>query len=353
MVRWSLRILVLGLFSLLMSSHVLAATGACDRTCLQGLLDQYLNAVIKHDTSAAPLFVGFRQTENAVVVKPGNGLWATMTGLGEVQRRYADPVNGQTGYFGTILEGDSDAIVTLRLKVEDRKITEAEWVIARTAPLPPNAPAPASGRGPSGPAGLASQPPPPDRPLPLKDRSSRAAMLAAANSYFDGLQAHDGSVVMSKPGCSRVENGGSVTGRGVGRGGEIVDRGDCASNFQNFTMRVAARRYPIVDQETGAVLCMVVFIRPPGSMQKRNLLTEWITIDHDKISAIYAAMFYPEQDLPIPNWPPYDGNYPEPLLPGMTAPTGGPGGPGGPGGRGGANGPAAPAEPGNGRGPGY
>jgi hypothetical protein len=35
----------------------------CDRACLKTALDQYLNAVIKHDPSAAPLFVAFRQTE--------------------------------------------------------------------------------------------------------------------------------------------------------------------------------------------------------------------------------------------------------------------------------------------------
>ena len=60
---------------------------ACDRACLRTLLDQYLNAVIKHDPSAAPLMIGFRQTENAVVVRPGTGLWKSMTGLGAMQRR--------------------------------------------------------------------------------------------------------------------------------------------------------------------------------------------------------------------------------------------------------------------------
>jgi len=38
----------------------------------------------------APLMIGFRQTENAIVVRPGNGLWKTMTGLGAVQRKYLD-----------------------------------------------------------------------------------------------------------------------------------------------------------------------------------------------------------------------------------------------------------------------
>ena len=316
------RVLACLLFSLMGSANVFAATEPCDRACLKNILDQYLDAVLKHDTAAAPLFVGFRQTENAIVVKPGNGLWRTMTALGKVQRRYIDTVNQAAGYFGTIMEGDGSAIVTLRLKMDKKKITEAEWVIARTAPLPANAPPPASGRGPSGPEGLMAQPPP-DKPLPLKDRSSREAMIAAANSYFDGLQTHDGSLVMEHPGGARIENGGAVTGRGVGRGGLIVDRGDCATGLENFTMRVAARRFPIVDEDAGVVLGMVIFIRPPGSMQRRNLLSEWIYVDQNKISNIYAAMFYPDPDLPVPNWPPYDGNYPVPLLPGMTAPAAG------------------------------
>ena len=53
--------------ALLGGTHVFAAANDCDRACLKTALDQYLNAVIKHDPSAAPLFVGFRQTENAVV----------------------------------------------------------------------------------------------------------------------------------------------------------------------------------------------------------------------------------------------------------------------------------------------
>ena len=69
------------------------------------MLDQYLAAVIKHDPAAAPLVVGFRQTENAINVRPGNGVWKTVTGLGKVQRRYLDPVSGQAAYYGTVEEG--------------------------------------------------------------------------------------------------------------------------------------------------------------------------------------------------------------------------------------------------------
>ena len=80
---------------------------------------------------AAPLVVGFRQTENAINVRPGNGVWKSVTGLGKVQRRYLDPVTGQAAYYGTVEEGSDTAVVTVRVRVENRKLTEAEWFLAR------------------------------------------------------------------------------------------------------------------------------------------------------------------------------------------------------------------------------
>src|SRR5438105_589478 len=100
---------------LVCGARVFAASTDCDRACLKTTLDQYLNAVIKHDPSAAPLFVGFRQTENAVVVRPGTGMWKTATGLGKLQRRYLDAVSGQAGYFGIVEEQSELAIVTVRV----------------------------------------------------------------------------------------------------------------------------------------------------------------------------------------------------------------------------------------------
>ena len=117
------------------SASVSAQT--CDRACLKTTLDQYLNAVVKHDPKAAPLFAGFRQTDNGVVVRPGTGTWQSITSLGKVQRSYFDPVSGQAAYLGLIEEGQATDIATLRLKVEDKKITEAEWVIAREGAIGP------------------------------------------------------------------------------------------------------------------------------------------------------------------------------------------------------------------------
>ena len=59
----------------LFATALTVSAQTCDRAWLKTTLDQYLNAVTKHDPSAAPLFLGFRQTENAAVVKLGMGMW--------------------------------------------------------------------------------------------------------------------------------------------------------------------------------------------------------------------------------------------------------------------------------------
>jgi hypothetical protein len=306
-----MRFLTCLLFVLPGSANVVAAATDCDRACLKNTLDQYLSAVMKHDPAAAPLFVGFRQTENAVVVRPGTGVWKSVTGLGKLQRRYLDPVSGQAAYFGIVEESANTAIVTVRVKVENRKITEAEWLIARRGDPGLNGPA-----QPGQPAGNFFDPDnltasaPPEKPVAREGRSSREAMVAATNSYFDGITSHDGSIIMAYPGCIRIENGATVTGRGA-RGGTGLT--DCTSNLETINIQmVAARRYPVVDEEAGVVLAIAVFIRKPGTTTRRNVLSEWFVIDNNKIRSVYSAMFYPPPEAPVPNWPPYDGNWPLP-----------------------------------------
>lgn len=327
---------------------------ACDRACLRTMLDQYLSAVIKHDPAAAPLVVGFRQTENAINVRPGNGVWKTVTGLGKVQRRYVDPVSGQAAYYGTVEEGSETAIVTIRVRVENRQLTEAEWFLARANDPGLNGPRRQGGP----PANLhnpeyLAQNPPPDRLVPRNQRSDRDALVRIVDSYFDAITSHDGSVALTHPGCGRVENGSpapagvflpAAPGRGragappaapsAGRqtappaganappAGQAPQPGpasnDCVGGLQNFNLSmVVARRVPLVDEEAQVVLAYAVFIRRPGSPTPRNAFSEWFVIDDAKIKTIYTAMFYPPAELAVPNWPPYDGHWP---LPATTVP---------------------------------
>jgi hypothetical protein len=280
---------------------------ACDRACLQTTLDRYLTAVVQHNPAAAPLSVGYRATENAMVRRPGTGLWLSVKALGKLQRRYFDAESGQAGYFGTLDEENGTAIVTVRVKVEERKISEAEWVIARKGD-------PGLGASGGGQANAAfhdpdylAEHPPAERVVPKSERLSRADLIAIANSYFDGLSAHDGTLIVAHPGCVRVENGALTTQRPIPTGGAT----DCMSGGAMANIfAVTARRYPIVDEEAGAVLGLVLFERKPGVPMRRNLLSEWFFIEQGKIRSIYASMFYPDQEALAPNWPPFYGNWP-------------------------------------------
>jgi hypothetical protein len=145
--------------------------------------------------------------------------------------------------------------------------------------------------------------------VPKAQRISRESLVAVTNSYFDALTTHDGEIMQHEAGCTRVENGTVMTNRPGRNGGP--PSGDCASGLTNFNASiVSARRYPVIDEEAQAVLALAVFLRKPGSPTRRNMFSEWFFIDNQKIHLVYSAMFYPPADQPVPNWPPYDGNFP-------------------------------------------
>jgi hypothetical protein len=317
------RRIVVGVLIAIGSVGRASAQTACDRRCLRTLLDQYLAAVIKHDPQAAALRVGFRQTENAINVFPGGGVWKTVTGLGKMQRRYLDPESGQAGYYGLIEEDGNVALATVRVRIENRKLTEAEWYLARA-----NDPGLSGPRQPGRPPANLLNPeyliahPPPERMVPQAQRLSRDELAAIVNSYFDAITSRDSSVALTHPGCGRAENG---TPAPAGRflppvepaagappaPGLNVSTNDCVSGLANFNLSmVVARRIPLVDEEAQMVLGMAVFIRRPGSPTPRNVFSEWFNVEDGRIRTIYTAMFYPGPELAVPNWPPYEGHWP-------------------------------------------
>lgn len=293
-------ILALGalVFSTLAAGSAQAAQG-CDRACLTGVLDRYLLATIRHDPKMAPLAADYRGTENAVEIKAGEGTWKSLKMLGSVQRRYIDPVTGQAAFFGTVEEADGPSIASLRLKVVDRKVVEAEWILGRKGAALYN------------PVGLVNEPPS-DQAIAKADRGTRDQLVEAATSYFDGLQSKNGSIVLKQDGCVRLENGTKVTQRRSGPGvpppvaaptaagqpdaahiANELGNGDCASGFDRFQIRqVAHRRFPLVDEEMGVVLGEGMFLRPAGSTTPRLLLAEYFTTKGGKIVGIYASMTY-------------------------------------------------------------
>jgi|HigsolmetaAR201D_1030396.scaffolds.fasta_scaffold04251_4 hypothetical protein len=289
---------LVAIVGLLLSSGCFAEN-ACDRQCLKDIANRYLDALVKHDPKSAPLAPSFRSTENAKDVALGEGLWQSATALGEFRRVYVDPVQGQAGFFGLIEEQGVPAIVSLRLKVVDRKVAESEAIIGRKG-VSLYDPKTLAANGPS------------DAPLPVHLRSSRAEMIAAAASYFDGAQSQDPSIVRQRPGCDRYENGVKMTHReGRGAGGVSMS-GDCAATIANARQIAAVvdRRYPVVDEEAGVVMATAIFNRPPGAKRAdgtpwpRLLLTEFFPVENGRITGIYAAMYYLPDDLKDAGWKP-------------------------------------------------
>lgn len=289
----------------LLGGTAVAATPPCDRACLGKTLDQYLDAVVRHDPSAAPLASGYRATENAAVVKAGDGLWKSATRLGAVQRRYFDPVTGQAAYYGLIEEPASTSVAIIRIRVEGGKVAESETIIARKGDAMHSA------------EGVIADAPP-QGPLPPAERATRDQLRAAADSYFSGIEQKKDELVIKQDGCVRVESGTKVTQRkppapqpGQNTNAVEFDSGDCAEGLSRMTQidKVSLRRYPLLDEEAGVALGFALFTRPPGAKRQngelwpRNLLSEVFTTRQGKITGIYAAMHYLEPDRPsVTGW---------------------------------------------------
>src|SRR5579863_7132952 len=106
----------LQMFAPVRFSGARAADASCDRACLTAITDQYLAAMVAHDSSHLPLAKNVKFTEDGVRLDVGDGLWATIGGLGVI---------------AVVQENGSPAIFELRLKVVKHQITEIETLVAR------------------------------------------------------------------------------------------------------------------------------------------------------------------------------------------------------------------------------
>ena len=238
---------------------------SCDRQCLYGFLDQYLAALKAKDPSRLPLAKNFRYSENNVEMQIGDGVWGTVTGLGDYNLRTADAVNGAVGCYGIVQETNTTSIFALRLKVADSRISEAEILIRRSGAE--------SGPFPSKPT-LASNPVF-EEIVPPAERSLRERMIALADGYFNTLQLNDGSLFTQfYDDCDRWENGLLTTHNpDLAKTIPVANLG-CAQQFKlgnyRYDDRVRDRRFLLVDEERGLVMA-AGFIDHAGRLENFTL----------------------------------------------------------------------------------
>ena len=116
--------------ALFLASYANASIGSiplnCDRACLEGVMNQYLAALVAHDPKRIPLSADVKYSENYQVITIGDGHWKTMEGLGNYKHIFADPEFGQVALMGTMHEAGAPLLMSVRLRIELGRITEAE-----------------------------------------------------------------------------------------------------------------------------------------------------------------------------------------------------------------------------------
>jgi hypothetical protein len=237
----------------------------CNRACLEGVIDQYLKALVAHDPSSLPLSKDVKYTENNQVMPVGDGFWKTAQGIGNYRHVFADPEVGQVALMGTMIEAGAPLLMSLRLRVELGRITEIEAVFFKPG-----------GGGPNNIAAMDKSGKPEDlwfRTIPPAQRLSRQEMIAIADGYFTGLQKNDGKGINGTgtypftKDCHRIENGAPTTNvppPANAKPGTInVFSLDCLTAFKMglyyVVQNIHSRRYPLVDVERGVVWAHCVF----------------------------------------------------------------------------------------------
>jgi hypothetical protein len=228
-----------------------AVSPSCNRTCLIGMLHSYLDALSHKDRGLAPFARNVRYTENNVEMPLGEGLWGSIGGVSASGLEVADAITGNAAWFGTVQEHGNGAYLTVRLKVEDGRITEVESVVQRS----PTHPAP------FGDPSKLQHDPAFQEVLPPEQRRERERLIAVANGYFSTVEQNDGQIFTAfDPDCQRTENGISTTSGA--QGAAAIAQG-CESQFKlgiyRINKRVRERRYPIVDEERGVVVATGFF----------------------------------------------------------------------------------------------
>jgi len=235
------------------------AAGACDYGCLTAMVDQYLKALVAHDPGQIPVASSVKFTENTIPLKLGDALWGTMSGLGTYKLYFADPQDGTAGIEASIRENGTPAILLLRLKVVNHKISEIEMLVHRNAQDAtalekfghPNA--------------VWSQ------SLEPSQRVSRQEMVKIANSYFDGILHSAGDSVPFDPRCNRILDGDQDTNNPTAKGWFDKDsfkpdamgiRENMNTHIWSYIHSIDPRRIVVVDQKIGIVVGMFMFNHP-------------------------------------------------------------------------------------------
>jgi len=123
--------------AVLAALYVCAAPSAalaadCDRECLKGFITQYVDALAARNPKALPVTDNVKFTEDSDEKKLGEGtMWTSFTKLTDYRRDIIDVKQGVAVSFMVVEGGDTPPLFVIRLKIEDKKISEVETMVVR------------------------------------------------------------------------------------------------------------------------------------------------------------------------------------------------------------------------------
>jgi hypothetical protein len=226
---------------------------ACTRESLQAITDKFFTALEAHKPSGVPIASGVKYTENGATVEVGKGAWQT-AGKTTFKRGMVDTQKCGTHTQAVIEEDGKPMLYGVRLKIDKEKISEIEVIVVR------------GGQVLNAKAIVDSKDQDWEGILPPEQRSSRLAMMAAADDYFELFVQKQPQKVSSLPyskTCDRWENGTQTTaGRGGGGAtnqGVAMPAHNCSpKGFADMADTHTPRRF-LVDVETGVVVAYTLF----------------------------------------------------------------------------------------------
>lgn len=226
---------------------------------LTRLMNDYFEALVKHDPAGLPLASNVKLVENTEVTPIGKGLWATATkGPSQFSIVVADPVAGQVGFIGVIEEDNKPTIASVRLKVEGGRITEIDHLIIHSdgRSLHPN---------------MSAVRPTILEPVKPADRVPRDEMLRIANLYYEAIIQDNGEVAPFADECQRRENGGisandqtQTPEEAANDDFSVFRKMNCCDQLTTGVMSyitdINRRRILAVDEELGLVFAFSIFV---------------------------------------------------------------------------------------------
>jgi hypothetical protein len=240
---------------------------ACDRYCA-------INLATKAASDPTQMTSLIRATENGVDTAAANLWLAGATNL-DIHGAFGDVNEGGAIVFGTGVGKDGKpAAFGLRIDLTGDAIVNAELITARDGE--------ASLFASSIPIARQAQF---DEPVPEAQRTSRDVMIAAANAYFDGIEASNGDAVPVTEGCNRIENGVQTT-----RSTRFTTTTCNSLGAFVYITKIRDRRFPIVDEERGVLVAAVAFDIPGGDYV-RVINGEETTRHYDPRSIIMFEAF--------------------------------------------------------------